>query len=194
MTGLVIPVISCSLDPESRSRGLAERSAKLLRDAGHQTILLDLRDYPLPSFDNSEIFHNPAFTALHDVISKADNIILAMPIYNWGPSAAVKNLIEATGATGDDMNTAAWFDKVVTFLCSAGLPHSYMATSQLASSLMLDFKCIINPYIGYFNERDWDQGSQLTQERNRRLTKTLAVHVELSQRLAHRDYQSSWEV
>jgi len=194
MSGLLLPVISCSLDPESRSRTLAGQAADLLVGAGHESQLIDLRDYALPAFDNSSVFQARDFAALHRLIEKADGLILATPIYNWGPSAATKSLIDATGATGDGVNTAAWFDKVVPFICSAGLPHSYMATSQLASSLMLDFKCVINPYVGYFSERDFTDDGDLTPDRRMRLEKTVAVHGELSQLLSQRSYSSGWEV
>ncbi|MBE1514725.1 NADPH-dependent FMN reductase [Nesterenkonia halotolerans] len=194
MNGLLLPVISCSLDPESRSRDLATQAAELLKSAGHHAPVLDLRDHALPAFDNSSVFETEPFARLHRAIAEADGIILATPIYNWAPSAATKSLIEATGATGDDGTSAAWFDKVVTFLCAAGLPQSYMATSQLASSLMLDFKCVINPYVGYFSSQEWDDDGGLVPDRQSRLEKTVAVHAELAALLSHRSYSSNWEV
>ena len=192
MSGLLLPVISCSLDPKSQSRTLAGEATKLLTRAGNRSQLIDLRDYALPAFDNSSVFGTSDFTEMHHLIEQADGIILATPIYNWGPSPATKSLIEATGTTGDGVNTAAWFDKLVTFICSAGLPHSYMATSQLSSSLMLDFKCVINPYVGYFSERDYTDDGELTPDRWMRLEKTVAVHAELAELLSGRRYTSAW--
>lgn len=156
--------------------------------------MIDLAQYGLPAFDNNQVFNSAAFSALHDIIRGADGIVLAFPIYNWAPAATVKSLIEATGATGEDGNTSAWFDKVVTFVCAAGLPHSYMATSALCQSLMLDFKCVINPYTAYMSERDWDNSGILEPRRADRLTKTMTVHVELSRLLAGRTYSSDWEI
>lgn len=138
---------------------------------------------------------NPYSRSLHQSqCGSADGIVLAFPIYNWAPAATVKSLIEATGATGEDGNTSAWFDKVVTFVCAAGLPHSYMATSALSQSLMLDFKCVINPYTAYMSERDWGNTGILEPSRADRLTKTMTVHVELSQLLDGRTYSSDWEI
>ncbi len=194
MSGLVLPVISCSLDPESRSRTLATQAAELLESAGHQAPVLDLREHALPAFDNANVFDSEPFARLHRAIAESDGIILSTPIYNWAPSAATKSLIEATGATDEEGTSAAWFDKVVTFICAAGLPQSYMATGQLASSLMLDFKCVINPYVGYFSDRDWDDDGGLIPDRQSRLEKTVAVHTELAALLAHRSYSSRWEV
>jgi NAD(P)H-dependent FMN reductase len=191
---LNLPVISCSLDPKSRSRLLAATSSALLRNHGHTSDVVDLAEYDLPAFDNDQIFGSEAFHALHAQISAADGLVLAFPVYNWAPASAVKSLIEATGATGEDGRVAAWFDKVVTFVCAAGLPHSYMATASLGQSLMLDFKCVINPYVAYFSERDWESMESLKGERLSRLEKTMTVHSELSARLAGRTYESGWEV
>lgn len=194
MVSLRLPVFSCSLDPNSRSRVLAARSVDLLRDAGHDATLVDLATAGLPSFDNDTVFDSPAYRELHGHISSADGVVLAFPVYNWAPAATVKSLIEATGTTGDGEHTSAWFDKVVTFVCAAGLPHSTMATGSLAQSLQLDFKCIVNPYTATFSERDWAAPDTLAADRHDRLRKTLLVHAELAALLRGRTYRSDWEV
>lgn len=192
MPSLRLPVISCSLDPVSCSRRLAGQAAALLSASGHRSEVVDLATVALPAFDNDRVFDSDAFAALHELIREADGVVLAFPIYNWAPSATVKSLIEATGATGNGRR-AAWFDKVVTFVCAAGLPHSYMATGALTQSLMLDFKCVLNPYAAYFSERDWEGGA-LTPDRAARLEKTMNVHIELASLLRGRTYTSGWEV
>ncbi|GIG53486.1 hypothetical protein Dac01nite_02380 [Demequina activiva] len=153
---------------------------------------MDLADVALPHFDNHGVFEDDAFAALYGLIDDADGIVLAFPIYNWAPSAVAKSLVESTGATGDGRRSA-WFDKVVTFVCAAGLPHSYMATGALASSLMMDFKCVVNPYVAYVSGRDWDE-DMLGADRAARLEKTISVHIELAQLLSARTYTSDWEV
>lgn len=192
MVTLRLPVISCSLDPGSSSRRLAEQSAALLSASGYRSEVIDLASVALPAFDNDRVFASDAFHTLHELIRAADGVVLAFPIYNWAPSSTVKSLIEATGATGDGRR-AAWFDKVVTFVCAAGLPHSYMATGALAQSLMLDFKCVVNPYAAYFSERDWDADA-LAPDRAARLEKTMTVHGELAGLLRDRTFASDWEV
>lgn len=166
---------------------------EIIRGAGHQTELIDLADEELPAFDNGSVFQRVGFARLHERIRVADGIVRAFPIYNWAPGSTAKSLIESTGATGDGINTSAWFDQVVTFICSAGLPHSYMATGTLAQSLMTDFKCVINPYIAYISDRDWE-GDALAPDRHTRLEKTLTVHAELVTLLSARSYASTWEV
>lgn len=194
MSALNLPVFSCSLDPASRSRDLAFMSSELLRRHGYRSEVVDLAEYELPAFDNAQVFESTSFTALHEILSGADGVVLAFPIYNWAPAATVKSLIEATGATGQNRRRSAWFDKVVTFVCAAGLPHSYMASAAMGQSLMLDFKCMINPYTAYISERDWQGSNELEAGRADHLAKTLRVHAELSELLADRTYSSDWEI
>ncbi|WIB11835.1 NADPH-dependent FMN reductase [Curtobacterium sp. MCPF17_052] len=174
------------------SRRLADQTADAITRRGHRATVIDLAALSLSPFDNDRVFDSDAFGEVHRIIDEADGVVLAFPIYNWSPSSTVKSLIESTGATGAGRR-AAWFDKVVTFVCAAGLPHSTMATGPLAQSLMLDFKCIVNPYTAYFSERDWE-GDQLRPDRADRLDKTMSVHVELAQLLQGRTYSSDWEV
>ena len=191
---LNLPVFSTSLDPKSKSRQLAVRAVEHLRAAGHTSELIDLTQTPLAPFDNYEVFQGPAYESLHQMISAADAIVLAAPIYNWSIGSTAKGFVEATGATGENGRRAAWFDKVVTFLFAGGLPHSYMAFNQIASSMMLDFKCVINPYALYVSARDWQAIDTLSADRTARLTKTLDVHAELASLLKERSYRSDWEV
>ncbi|MDR7127248.1 NADPH-dependent FMN reductase [Pseudotabrizicola sp. 4114] len=187
-------IVSCSLSEESRSRTIARRAEQMLADAGNAVSFVDLRQEPLPQFDNGSSFKNPIFSKIHSLIDECDGVVLASPIYNWGLSSAVKNLIELTGATGEDGRQAAWFDKVVTFLCSGGLPHSYMAYGPLALSLMLDFKCVINPYTVYATDRDFTEMGHMGDRILSRLGKTMTVHIELCGSLQQRTYRSTWEV
>jgi NAD(P)H-dependent FMN reductase len=121
-------------------------------------------------------------------------VLIASPIYNWSLASTAKTLIEVTGATGEGGRRAAWFDKVITFVCSGGLPHSYMAYGSVAVSMMLDFKCIVNPYMVYATDRDFGPGLSLGDRLHARLERTRAVKVELASALAGRDYRSTWEV
>lgn len=89
---------------------------------------------------------------------------------------------------------AAWFDKIVTFLCAGGLPHSYMAYGPMALSLMLDFKCIINPYAVYSTDRDFNVDHAFSDKLTARLEKTMRVKIELADGLSKRQYRSGWEV
>lgn len=148
-------IISCSLDPDSRSRQLALAAAGHLRHRQVEAMVLDLRDLQLPMCDGDEAFDNPIVTELASQVRQAGSVLLATPVYNYNISAAAKNLIELTGK--------AWRDKIVGFLCAAGGRSSYMSIMGLANSLMLDFRCLIVPRFVYATGADFTEG-QLTSE------------------------------
>jgi FMN reductase len=154
-----------------------------------------LKDYPLPKFDNgSAMLKDPSYRALHDAASKADALVLASPIYNWGCSAELKRFLEVVGTNPPGENVRSpFFDKLVTFVNAAGLPQSYMAFSSMAISMMLDFKCIINPYTVYVDNSAWT-GEALSENAMTRMQKSAQVLAELMQCLARRTYHSRWEI
>jgi len=194
LPALHFTIVSCSLDPDSRSRQLAFAAQHSLQAAGVQVTLIDLRGVLLPGFDNHDIYRHPQLPQLHRVIREADGVLLATPVYNWGVAGAAKTLVEVTGSTEAERGlTSAWFDQLVTFLVAGGLPHSYMAHTSFASALMLDFKCVINPYHVYATGRDWT-GSEWSAQVTERLEKTLRVKIELAERLRGRTYRSDWEL
>lgn len=87
----------------------------------------------------------------------------------------------------------ALFDKVITFVNAGGLPHSYTAFRELATSLILDFKCIINPYTVYAHTRHWS-GNNLSDDKMKRIEKSMFVMTELCDLLSKRTYSSTWEI
>ena len=158
---LKLTVVSSSLDPESRSRQIAELCTEKLRAQQVDATFIDLRVTKLGRFDNDTVYGTPEYAELHAAIAQADGLLLCTPIYNWSVSSELKRLIEVTGSTPPDGSMrGAWFDKVVTFAGAAGLPHSYMAFSTLATTLMLDFKCVVNPYQIYLQAQYMFQGAR----------------------------------
>lgn len=161
-------VISCSLNPESRSRILAQRASELLAAKGAETQLIDLRTDPLPPCDAQSCYEDPAVLAITATIASSEGVLLATPIYNYSASASVVNLIELTGK--------AWSEKVVGFLCAAGGAHSYMSVMGLANSLMLDFRTLVIPRFVYTDEsafQDGDLASPAIEARLDELASTL---------------------
>ena len=143
-------VVSCSLNPVSRSRVLAGEAFELLQDRGRKAALLDLRETPLPLCDGDACYELNEVRQACRVIREAEGILISTPIYNYDVNAAAKNLIELTGQ--------AWHDKVVGFLCAAGGRSSYMGVMSLANSLMLDFRCIILPRFVYVTDEAFLDG------------------------------------
>ncbi|WP_199776988.1 NADPH-dependent FMN reductase [Deinococcus sp. NW-56] len=188
-------VLSTSLDPLSRSRWLAGLTAEQLRTGGHEVTLLDLRESPLPPFDNAECYAHPHAEVYHHAIREADGIFLAVPVYNWGLGSGAKALVELTGSTDPDRGLhGAWFDQPVTFLVSGGLAHGYLSHGAFAFGLMTDFRCVVNPHFVYATGADWAEDGVPGEWLAERLTRTVERAVDLSQRLRGRPYRSVWEV
>ena len=134
-------VLSCSLNPESKSWLLAESVNQSLGELSDQVEFLDLAQEKVPFCDGGEAYSDPTAIRLVESISSADGIVLCAPIYNFDVNAAAKNLIELTGRN--------WTDKIVGFACAAGGQGSYMSMMSVANSLMLDFRCHIVPRFVY---------------------------------------------
>jgi len=189
-----IVVLSTSLDPKSQSRFLAKYANDWLGKSGRTSSLIDMREYPLIDFDNNEIFKQEYFIKLKRQIAEASSVIIASPVYNWGYCSQLKKVIECTGAHSPSAGlTSAWFDKIVTFICSGGTYHSYMAFSSMAVSLMLDFKCIINPHMAYALADDFE-ADHPSNRFQARLDRVLNIKCELLDLLASRKLHSTWEV
>lgn len=134
-------IVSSSLNVDSRSRLLAREAHRVLAEAGRPAAWVDLAEHPLPLCDGGAAYNHENVARVRHEIARADALIVATPIYNYTVNAALKNLIELTGR--------AWENKVVGFLCAAGGESSYMSVAGLASSLMLDFRCVIVPRFVY---------------------------------------------
>ena len=186
-------VVSASLDPESRSERIARRYSEALVTRGVASSFLTLKDYAVPGFDNpSEL--PPDCDILHKMVLDAEAIVFAGPIYNWGCSAELKRFVEFVGTTPPDgTRRGAFFDKIVTFIASAGLPHSYMAFTPTMASMILDFKCIINPYHVFVHNQHWD-ADRINDDASRRIERSADVLVALMRALRGRAYASGWGV
>jgi NAD(P)H-dependent FMN reductase len=189
-----ILVVSTSSDPRSRSRRLANFCLEDLRELGCESSLLDLRKLKLPLFDNDKVYGSALVRDVWHRVFDARGVVLVSPTYNWGCSSELKRLIEITGSTDKTLNVrSAWFDKILTFVNSAGVPHSYMAFGSLALSMMLDYKCVINPYNVYIHYGHW-QKERLREAAGRRIRKSMMVMKQLVELLGNRAYSSGWEI
>ncbi len=164
-------VIGTSLNPESRSRVLAKAAfTELAKKTSVQ--FLDLADYQLPICDGDSAYAAPGVSEITAIIKDSKAILLAVPIYNFAGSAAAKNLIELTGS--------AWEDKIVGFLCAAGGKSSYMSIMGLANSLMLDFRCVINPRFVYADGSAFDGDAVTDKKIIARIEELVASTIKLA--------------
>ncbi len=158
-------VISASLNPESKSYQMAKVAFEDLQNLGVDATLLDIREFDLPFCDGDKAYDHPDALKVSGIIREGKGILLAIPVYNFYGNAAAKNLIELAGNS--------WKEKVVGFICSAGGKSSYMSAMSLASSLMLDFRCLILPKFVYATGDSFEDG-QLTDEDIRKRIAELA--------------------
>ena len=170
-----ILVISTSLNPDSISRIMAEKAFQILKSSPSAEYI-DLREYPLPICDGDAAYGHAHVGNLAKKIKTAQAILLAVPIYNYSHSSSVKNLIELTGQS--------WNDKIVGFLCAAGGKSSYMSIMGLANSLMLDFRCLINPRFVYTDGSAFNDGSLNDAEVISRIEELVKSTVALAGRTA----------
>ncbi len=145
---MTILTISASLSETSRSRILARAAHEVVEASGASGRWLDLREHTLPFCDAGAAYGDASAVAVKAMLEAADGFIVATPVYNYSVNAALKNLLELTGA--------AWEDKVAGFLCAAGGTSSYMSIMGFANSLMLDFRTVIVPRFVYANGSDFD--------------------------------------
>lgn len=149
-------VLSTSLNPNSRSRILADAAVHALTERGANVDFIDLRELTLPICDGNECYADPTVVSVGERIRRAAGILVAVPIYNYDVGAASKNLVELSGD--------AWEGKTVGFLCAAGGQGSYMSVMAFAASLMLDFRCLIVPRFVYATKSAF-QGNTLADQK-----------------------------
>ena len=86
-----------SLRKDSFNKKLVKVAAEGARGAGGAVQYIDLRDYPMPMFDEDlEAKHgmDPTARKFKELMIGADGILLASPEYNGSVSAVLKNAID----------------------------------------------------------------------------------------------------
>ena len=171
-----IVILSCSLNPSSRSHKLALAAQAFLRAREVSVELVDLAEHDLPLCGGAGSFDHPSVKTLTGLIDAAGAILVSSPVYNYDLNAAAKNLMELTGS--------AWTDKPVGFLCAAGGRASYMSPIGFANSLMFDFRCLIVPRFVYCTKDDFTEADEPGPEIRERVEQLAAAAVDLSRALA----------
>lgn len=92
-----IAVLPGSARSSSLNRRLAGDLAARFAERGRDASVIELADYPLPIYHgDDEVEHGVPDTAvrLHDVLARADGLVLVSPEYNGGLPALLKNSID----------------------------------------------------------------------------------------------------
>jgi len=159
-------VLSCSLNPNSRSRILARIVHRHLATRPGGAEFVDLQNYDLPISDAGACYSHPHVVDLTPKVRQARGIIVATAIYNYDVNSATKNFLELTGQ--------AWEGKVVGFICAAGGHGSYMSIMPFANSLILDYRCHIIPRFVYAAPSHIDESTFGDDALNRRIEELAA--------------------
>ncbi len=154
-------IIACSLSARSKSARLAELLRQSVEEIGDEVELIDLRRLELPFCDAGACYENENVVLLRRMIEAADAVTLAVPIYNFETGGSTRNLLALTGR--------AWLGKVVGMVAAAGGERSYMAVMPLASSLMLDFRCLVLPKFVYASKAAFDEEGEVSPDVQERI-------------------------
>ena len=166
-------LIAASLNLNSRSAVLAAYAHERLKESGISAELIDLRTHGDLPFAGSPASYGAteAVVTLKAAMRRATHLIFAVPVYNFGPNAAAKNVVELAG--GDELN-----GKTVGFLCAAGGQRGYMGILSLANSLMMDFRCWIVPRFVHATGADVKEGEIINADIRERIGQLLDEMVQ----------------
>ncbi|MCB2154157.1 NAD(P)H-dependent oxidoreductase [bacterium] len=119
-----ILVISGSLRRESFNTRLAQIGARGAEAAGAEVTDVNLRDYPLPLFDEdleAEKGMLPEAKALKTLIAQHDGLLIASPEYNSSITAVLKNAIDWTSRkeTADEPMVSAYAGKTAALMSAS---------------------------------------------------------------------------
>ncbi len=116
-----------SLRKNSLNKKLVKVAIKGALEAGADVTYIDLKDYPLPIYDqdieDSQGLPENALK-LKDLMFKNDGFLISCPEYNSSMSAVLKNVIDWTSrqATKDEIYLSCFIDKAVALLSASPGP------------------------------------------------------------------------
>lgn len=144
-----------SLRAESFNKKLVKIAIKGAEEAGAKVTYIDLKDYPLPIYDqdieNTQGLPENALK-LKELMVIHDGFLISAPEYNSSMSAVFKNVIDWTSrkATPDEIYLCCFIDKVVTLMSASpgqlggarGLVHIRSMFSNIYSLVLPQQKSI----------------------------------------------------
>lgn len=113
-----------SLRADSHNKKLVKIAVKGALDAGAQVTYIDLKDYPLPIYDQ-EIEDSqglpPNAIKLKELFLQHDGFLIACPEYNSSMSGVFKNTIDwvSRKAKPDEVYLCCFINKVVTLMSAS---------------------------------------------------------------------------
>lgn len=116
-----------SLREKSYNKRVLKIAVEGARAAGAEVTYIDLKDYPLPIF-NQDLETNQGFppmaTAFQNLLLEHDGLLIASPEYNASIPAVLKNAIDWTSRANGNLKTGECFNGKVAAVMSAS-PGAY---------------------------------------------------------------------
>ena len=133
-----------SLRSQSYNKQLVQAAAELARWNGAEVTIIDLKDYPLPIFDEDleKDLVSPALDELRTLFASANGLLIASPEYNGSFSSVLKNTIDWLSRPAKDKSYSPAYSQFTVGLMAAspggmggirGLSHLRELMSNLGS-------------------------------------------------------------
>jgi len=146
-----------SLRKESFNKSLVKIAAKGAEDEGASVTIIDLKNYPLPIYDQDiEIATGLPENVfkLKKLFMENDGFLIACPEYNSSISAVLKNVIDwvSRPAAGETAYLCCFINKIVVLMSASpgnlggirGLVHVRSIFGNINSIVLPNQKCISN--------------------------------------------------
>lgn len=144
-----------SLRKDSLNKKLVKIAANGAKEAGADVTLIDLKDFPLPIYDqdieDSQGLPENALK-LKELMLAHDGFLISCPEYNSSMSAVFKNVIDWTSrkATKDEVYLCCFIDKAIGLMSASpgqlgglrGLVHVRSMFGNINSYVIPQQKCI----------------------------------------------------
>lgn len=164
-----------SLRKDSFNKKLVKIAVKGAEEAGAEVTYIDLKDYPLPVYDQ-EIEDSQGLPEnalkLKKLMQSHDGFLISCPEYNSSLSGVFKNVIDWTSrnATPDEVYLSCFIDKGVALMSASpgqlgglrGLVHARSLFSNIFSWVLPKQKCIPNA------DKAFDSEGNLKEEKNQK--------------------------
>ena len=111
-----------SLRERSYNKRVLKTALKGAENAGAQVRFVDLRDYPMPIYDQDDHERNgfpPKALEFQELLSEHDGLLIASPEYNASLPAALKNAIDWASRKSDKFNPGEVFKGKVAAIMTA---------------------------------------------------------------------------
>lgn len=164
--------VSGSLREGANTLVLINKTLEFAREAGAETRLLDLREFPLPLYEAHESYDgNTVVEQMTRVVDDCDAIVLGSPEYHGCMSGAMKNFM--------DFLYREFAGKVVGLVSATGGSQGIGCFDNMRAAVHACHGWVL-PYVTAANGRDFNAEKEITNDRTldrlRRMARDLTYY------------------